>query len=970
MNLKRADMNPLKTVLLLIVLVFSISFTGLFGQKVIHKNGKYYFADRVIVKFKDETNANVMGVEKIINSGKKTLNKASVLKIKNKFPVTALNKIAEEKLNNIKSIYFSSDIDPIKISAKLKKSNEIKWAEPHYLYQTAFEPNDPKYIDGTLSYLKKIQAKLAWDLDKGSPDVVIGIVDTGIDWDHPDLAANIWINPGEIENNGLDDDNNGYVDDYRGWDFGGLSGTPDNNPMEDRPDHGTHVAGIASAVTNNETGVASIGFNSKLMAVKVSQDNIRDDNGNALIAFGYKGIIYAVDNGAKVINCSWGGAGYSNAAQAVIDYAVANGALVVAAAGNDNSKELFYPAYYNGVLSVAATDTSDRKAGFSNYGINVDVSAPGVSTWSTWMNNTYTFLSGTSMASPVVAGLAALVTNHFPSYNPLQVAEQVRVNSYNIDAKNTGFENMLGFGRINAYRALNNTNSKSVRVTGVKFYDKGDGDGIFESGERVDVEISFENYLSPTGNLNIQLESKSSLLTVDKSSITVGSMNTLETKNNNTDKFSFTIAQTSLVNLDANLLIHFNDGSYSDYQWITITINPTYATQNVNDIALTINSNGSLGFDDYPNNKRGEGFKYKNGTNLMFEGALVYGTSEGSINDCARDTDAGAKDNDFKTIRQFVIDTPGLEADQEGETIFNDDNTIGTKLGLETTLNSFSYSGEEDKNYIILRYRMQNKSGVNINNLYVGLYFDFDIDSTDASNDVISYDTVSNFGYAFSKNKTPSTIIGASLISSDQYGFYAMNEKGDGGRAISFDGFTDSEKWATISSGLTYSQVSPGDISFVVSGGPYNLSPGEKATVGFVLAADTSIAKINTAIERSMIKYFDIPSGTKEANTKLPTTFSLEQNYPNPFNPTTKIKYSIPRAEKQNNSLYSINLSIYDVLGKEITTLVNEKQGAGNYEVQFNAHGLPSGIYFYRLKANLQGSAKSFVNVKKLVLIK
>ncbi|GBD91197.1 thermophilic serine proteinase precursor [bacterium BMS3Abin04] len=972
-------MNPSKTFVLFILFISGVSYINLFGQKVIHKNGRYYFADRVVAKFANTTKVNTYEIEKIIRSGKKVISKASVIEIQDAFNTSGREYRAEEKLKNIKNVFFNSEIDPVKISVKLEESSEIEWAEPHYLYQTTFEPNDPRYLDGTQNYLKKIQANLAWDIENGSPDVVIGIDDTGIGWDHPDLAANIWINPGETgidkngndkRDNGIDDDNNGFIDDYHGWDFGGLSGTPDNNPMEDRPDHGTHVAGIAGAVTNNGIGVASIGFNSKIMAVKVSQDNIRDKNGNALIAFGYRGIEYAVDNGAKVINCSWGSSGYSNAAQAVIDYAVANGVIITAAAGNDNSKELFYPAYYNGVLSVAATDTSDRKAGFSNYGINVDVTAPGVSTYSTWMNNTYTFLSGTSMASPVVAGLAALVVHRFPSYNPLQIAEQIRVNSDNIDNSNPGFENMLGYGRINAYKALNNINSKSVRLTGVKFYDKGDGDGIFESGEKVDVEISFENYLSPVNNLNIQLESKSSLLTVDKSSIIVGSMNTLETKNNSTDKFSFTIAQTSLVNLDANLLIRFNDGLYSDYQWITITINPTYATQNVNDIALTINSNGSLGFDDYPNNKKGEGFKYKEGNNLMFEGALMYGTSEGSINDCARSSNSNIKDDDFRTVRQFVINTPGLEADQEGETIFNDDNAYSTKLGIETTLNSFSNSGEEDINYIILRYRMQNKSGVNVNNLYIGLYFDFDIDSTNAANDVVKYDTASNFGYAFSKNKTPTTIIGASLISSDQYGFYAMNEKGDGGRAISFDGFSDSEKWSTLSSGLTYSQVSPGDISFVVSGGPYNLSPGERTTVGFVLAADTSVVNVNTAIERSKIKYFDIPSGAEKPKPKLPTTFKLEQNYPNPFNPTTKIKYSIPRAYLQNQSFYKVTLTVYDVLGKEIAVLVNKQQRAGSYEVEFNARNLPSGIYFYKIKANTQGGSAGFTNVKKLVLLK
>jgi len=418
------------------------------------------------------------------------------------------------KLSNIYTISYTATKNPKVIAAKLNKMKNIEWAEPYYLNWLVFTPNDPKYLDSTTNQQRLfnlIKAEQAWDINNGSSDVVIGIVDTGVDWDHPDIASHIWINSDEIPDNGIDDDNNGYIDDDKGWDFGGLAGSPDNNPMEDRPDHGTLVAGLASAVTNNNIGIASIGFNSTIMAVKTSQDNVRSDVGTALISYGYQGIVYAVDNGAKIINCSWGSFSYSSFAQSVIDYAISKGALIVAAAGNNNSKDAFYPASYNGVLSVAASNYVDNKADFSNYGIYIDVVAPGVGIYSTWQNDTYSIASGTSMSSPIVAGLAALVASEFPQYNPLQIGEQIRSNTDNIDAINPGFEYKLGSGRVNAFSSLNNKNAKSLRLTNVKFVDISDGDGIIESGEIIDIEIQFTNYLSALSNLQLNLVNTSYL---------------------------------------------------------------------------------------------------------------------------------------------------------------------------------------------------------------------------------------------------------------------------------------------------------------------------------------------------------------------------------------------------------------------------------------------------------------------------
>ena len=273
-------------------------------------------------------------------------------------------------LDRIMYVKFDDNADPLYVAEKIKKMGNIEWAEPKYVRRLTFIPNDPGFSQ---QYnLSIINAYKAWDISQGDTNVVIGIVDTGVDWPHPDLYQNIWHNWKDINSNWSDND--GFKYDSIGWDFGGAGDaegnpTPDNNPIEDNPYHGTLVAGTASAVTNNGVGVAGIGFKCKIMAVKVTQGNETDPTtGLPGILYGFEGIKYAVDNGAKVINCSWGGSGFSNYEQNIIDYAVSKRTLVVAAAGNDGVSEFFYPASYNGVLSVAATDENDNKTSYSNFG--------------------------------------------------------------------------------------------------------------------------------------------------------------------------------------------------------------------------------------------------------------------------------------------------------------------------------------------------------------------------------------------------------------------------------------------------------------------------------------------------------------------------------------------------------------------------------------------------------------------------
>ncbi len=925
------------------------------GLKVIEKGNVKYLSNTIIVKLNQPL---VVSGDRRVELPYSLSNKMSVFGMKSS-RVVFPNKTFETNsdLGRIVVMEYDSGADPLFVASKIKTDKDVEWAEPKFVYEIFYTPNDPSYPAQQYG-LTKIQADLAWDISKGDTNVIIGIVDTGVDWDHPDLSANIWMNWDEIPGNGIDDDGNGFIDDIRGWDFGGLTGTPDNDPMEDRSDHGTHVAGISSAVTDNGVGVASIGFNSKIMAVKTTQDDYRSSTG-PYIVYGYEGITYAADNGCQVINCSWGGGGYSMFAQTVIDYALSKGSLVVAAAGNDNSIEKFYPAAYSGVFSVSSTDNTDKKSSFSNYGRYIDVSAPGSSIYDTWQNDTYATKSGTSMASPLVAGLAALTVAQFPSYNPTQIGEQIRVNADNINSLNLiNYTDLLGYGRINAYKTLFNINSKSVRAVEVTFSDElpgGNGDGIFQPNETITVGVKFINYLDPTTSLSIDLEKKNDYSTLIKSSFSAGSKATLEEFDNYLNKFTFTVANSVPQNTELHFELRYTDGTYSDFQWISIIANPSYATQFGNDVAMTITSKGTMGFNDYPNNSQGIGFAYQNGSNLLFEGALILGTSATNISDAARNGTGDAQNNDFLVVQPFVLSIPGSDADIQGTSIFNDNNAGTSKIGVTAYLNSYTFTTEVDKNYIVLDYRFVNTNSSAIDNFFAALFFDWDF--ADAGSDMATWDNTNKYGYVYRNGGSPDNYVGIALISSDNYGFYAIQNDGTGGSFSIYDGFTDSEKWLSISNGIGNSTAGPSDISHVVSSGPYSIPANDTIRVAFAVLSADNKAALDVAVSAARDKFQFIVTDMNDDNVFNPISFNLEQNYPNPFNPSTVIKYSIPNAD-------NVTLKIYDVLGKEIYTLVNEYQSAGYYELKFDAATLASGIYLYKLKAG------NFTSTRKMLLIK
>lgn len=349
------------------------------------------------------------------------------------------------------------------IAATLRQDPRIASAELDYAIHTAdaLTPNDPDWSQQWGP--AKIRAPQAWAVTTGSPNIVVAVIDTGVRRSHEDLSANIWHNTDEVPQNGLDDDGNGKIDDVWGWHFyharvwNGEEYTyipAEDGQVTDENGHGTHVAGIVGAGIDNGVGIAGMAGGTQLMIVKAL--NAYGDGWYSDIA---QAIVYAVDNGARVINISAGGTPSSTVLQTAVDYAYARGVLVVAATGNDGDAVL-YPAACEHVLAVAATDTEDRRAGFSNHGPQVDVAAPGVDIYSTWYRGNYFTKSGTSMAAPHVSGLAALVWSVRPYFTPLQVGYIITSTALDVNSGTLqlpGWDEYLGWGRIDASCALSET---------------------------------------------------------------------------------------------------------------------------------------------------------------------------------------------------------------------------------------------------------------------------------------------------------------------------------------------------------------------------------------------------------------------------------------------------------------------------------------------------------------------------------
>ncbi len=556
---------------------------------------EHYLKNVILVKTKSSQHPDASSLSFQSTAWEQTLSPLAVTSIRAPFSTqqsgNAIQQVDPIGLERIFELHYALDIDAYDACALIAQNPDVEYAVPVFRRTFFGTPNDAQF--SSQYAMAKIKASQAWDISTGSSTVVIADVDSGVDFEHEDLAANQWLNPGEIgtdsqgrdkRTNGVDDDKDGYIDDYRGWDFVGsittvqaMQGTlkPDNDPkvrnanMDAELNHGTMTTGCAAAVTNNSKGVAGVGYNCKYLAIKCGSDQF----GNAVLA-GYEGIRYAAMLGAKVINCSWGGAGSSQAEQDVINFAVSKGALVVVAAGNNNlnlADSLQYPANFDNVLTVGATDANDKKAGFSNYGQRVDVWAPGVGILSTQSPNKYGAMDGTSFSCPIVAGLAGLIISKHPDWTPKMVAEQIRSTCDNVITTNQS-QRPLYYGRVNAYRALsenadlNTGTTPGLELTNMSF----NGKASVDATSGVATTFTIRNYLGRADNAVITITPATNVVKLSKTTFNVTRINATDTVQLNCTLS--TVDPTYFRTDSVTCQVVMTSGTYTRYQSIVIPI--------------------------------------------------------------------------------------------------------------------------------------------------------------------------------------------------------------------------------------------------------------------------------------------------------------------------------------------------------------------------------------------------------------
>ncbi|MCB0431158.1 MAG: S8 family serine peptidase [Flavobacteriales bacterium] len=371
-----------------------------------------------------------------------------------KYGVTALARpfyfSKSDVLARTYTVTFSKYEDVMQLIHDLEQDPTVEYAERIPVKHLDYSPNDPLYSQSNMWHLFKIRAAEAWDITKGDPNIIVAMVDGAISVEHSDLKPVIWNNADEIPGNGKDDDNNGFVDDYRGWDFG----QSDNDPSPESTtgnnwNHGSHTSGIAGAATDNNNGIASIGAGITLMPLKTGYEC-----GGVCLKNTTQAITYAADNGANVISMSFGSTSSSQTEQNAITYAYNKGCVLVGSAGNTGSQSNNYPGTYTEVIGVANTTENDTKNSGSTYGTWVDLSAPGTNIYSTGYPSSYYNNTGTSMSAPLVSGLAGLMLSANPNLTPAEVKQCLKSTAINIDNLNPSYAGKLGSGRIDALGAV------------------------------------------------------------------------------------------------------------------------------------------------------------------------------------------------------------------------------------------------------------------------------------------------------------------------------------------------------------------------------------------------------------------------------------------------------------------------------------------------------------------------------------
>ncbi len=797
---------------------------------------------------------------------------------------------------------------------------------------SAYHPNDP--LTGQQYYLENIAAYEAWAITRGDTNYVVGIVDTGVELDHPDLVDAIAYNYGDPIN-GEDSDNDGYVDNFYGWDLG----EGNNDPSINNSAHGIHVSGIAAAMTNNHEGIAGVGYHTRFLPVKID-----DELGRLIKA--YEGIVYAADQGVDVVNCSWGS--HFNPGpfgQDIIDYAVLNNdVLVIAAAGNADDDVPFYPASFDLVVSVAATDSLDHKAGFSSYGPHVDISAPGHQVMSTWVNGSYMRGNGTSMASPVVAGAAALLRSHYPGISALQTAALLRMTADPIDhlEGNADYTSQLGYGRLNMYRSLTETTHSYIRIA--EHVTDPDELGNVGPGTEFELMMHMQNMLAPASSVFALMTTASENLEVLTDTISFGPVDSLLVVDNFSRPFHVYARSELPENYTALFTVHFFDesGNKIGRESFRRVLNREYVNIEAGPIKTTISALGAVGFN-YPDYFQGWGLTYDDDYTVLRSGGVVLANSSSQVTDNIYGSGEDTFSEKLFAEKPPVIHTDHLLAPIVVSGRLQDNiEQVSTPLDLEISYDYYFWDYDDPKDYFILHYHVVNRSEATYSDLYAGFFADWILLNNKLHRATI--DIPSRVAYAHSDEGGHYT--GIQLLSDGGMRHYAFDNQGANGSMRIDNGFSDMQKYAALTTNRLQagSFAADNDISSLISHGPHTLHPGDTLSFGFALHfADELDDLRDHATEAKMFYHALEDLETSISDPAHETATGSMQVYPNPFADEMNIRFC--------NKLEGIyTFSLYGSDGRlKLSRKVSLAPGQSK-TIQKNLSGIAPGLYLLSLQ--------------------